>query len=236
MRSRRALGTLVPLLLAVVLVPAGSAGSAPPAASEAATTATALATVVETRKFDRSYTKTGTMELKPLGLCASYRLTGRIKATREKYRHYSGFGNRWKDVRVVEPQYRITTRKYLSHPTGYTCGDKVRVREFELRQIWKRSGCNPGLESVSIGWTPAATFGCSKRHAARRTSTYGAGRTVNQFNSSDVLRFKTFDCNGIQCAYAARARAFVKITRSTKDGMDSDTARRDVTVTLPALG
>lgn len=238
MRSRRVIGPLCSIALAAALAPPGVAAAVGAEAAGSSSTAVnvAMATVVETKTFDRSYTKTGTMELKPLGLCANYRLTGRIKGTREKYRHGSGFGNRWKAVRIVGPAYRITTRKYLSHPTGFTCGDKVQVREFVLRQIWKRSGCNPGLESVSIGWTPAATFGCSERHAAKRQSSYGAGTVVNQFNSGDVIRFKTYDCNGIQCKYVAKARAFVRITRRTADGMDSDTARRDVSVTLPATG
>ena len=222
------------LVLAAGLLPQaiGAAQAAPPAAQSQDATSARFGTKTFDQKFSRS---TGKFVQK-LGRCVFFDVRGRIKGTRTTFRHGSGIGNRWRDVRIVAPSLRVTTKKFYTSPTGGTCGsDPAVVKKFVLKQQWKNRGCQVEIQSVSVGypWAIGAGFGCSGGDdTAYRSSTDGRGKFATQFNSDAVINYKGIECSG-ECGFATQVRATTRIHRRMNGGSKSDQVSADFSVVLP---
>jgi len=232
-RPRTALPLLVAgvsLVLAAGLLPA-TVAPAGAATARQAQLASAAAVQVGEKTFDRRFTRSRLIAVPKLKRCVRIQMAGRIKGTRKTFRHGSGFGNAWSDVRIVGPSMRATT--YARGASG--CGATARVRKFVLRQTWKKQGCDVSIQSISFGapWSIAAGFGCSgDDDTAWRQSVDPAGTYVTQYNSKTVIRFRYKEC-GTTCAFPTNVRAFARLHRRMGGGNVNDHVAPSFRVSLP---
>lgn len=219
-------------LLPVAVVSAQAAVAPAPAAASAS----AAAATTGTTSFDRKFSRKRVVFVPKLARCVHFDVRGRIKGTRRTFRHGSGFGNIWSNVRIVAPSLRVTTKKYYSHPTGGTCGsDPAVVKKFVLKQQWKDRGCQVGIESVSVGypWNIGVGFGCTgDDDTAYRSSTDGRGTFAKQFNTDAVINYHHEECAS-RCAFTTKVRASARIHRKMGGGSKNDQVSADFSVTLP---